>query len=350
MPIPTDLFAQIKSKSNESETLSSSNNEVGSTSIRKPNPMLAQLLASKQKQQQPETISINETVTDASTLESTKKNASTSTKIDFQNQPFVYDETIESFLFAVHHADAANSKNTNLNEPCLIPDMYNNDNTNIMIPLGPCIYRMTDYTYIKKEPILLHRCILKLGVLRCLQRECNTFNTLLWERYHTNQSPIPIEEDEIGKIRFMELLSNCGIYQKVSELLVKQIMIAIDQIKMQYDQNKNNNNNDNDNDDNDNDDIITEMNNMSTSSLMKLNPYRVPQIQVDGLNEFLKMIETLTPSLQIARNEIKITQSVSFYPGLGELFTPGSKLTCYPEGKNNVKRNTRKEILLFCFV
>ena len=56
------------------------------------------------------------------------------------------------------------------------------------------------------------------------------------------------------------------------------------------------------------------------------------QVRVDGLDEFLQAIETNFPDLEQARKEIEETQSVSFYPGLGELFTPGSKLVCHPDG------------------
>jgi hypothetical protein len=341
MPIPNDLFAQLKAKHE------SSSDEVPSTSatseIKKNrnqnNALLTQLLSNKQPPKLSTTNHDNNAIIgdDAVTKKdaiSTKAGASvvattTTTKIDFQSQSFVYDETIQSFLFAVHHGDTNKMNNDNkkdyLSEPSLIPDMYQNDNTNIVIPLAPCIYRMTDYTYSKKEPITLHRCILKLGVLRCFQRECHTINTLLWNRYHTLTSTIPMEEDEIGKIRFMELLSNCGIYQKVSELLVKQIIVAIDYIKKQ--QLADDNSNDNNKDDN-------KSNEKEKKQIFNnRNPYRVPQIQVDGLNEFLQQLNQLYPSLQIARNEINMTQTVSFYPGLGELFTPGSKLTCYPEGK-----------------
>jgi hypothetical protein len=62
------------------------------------------------------------------------------------------------------------------------------------------------------------------------------------------------------------------------------------------------------------------------------NPFHIPQVYVDGLDDFLAMVDTLEPALKTARDEIITTQSVSFYPGLGELFCPGSKLLCYPDG------------------
>ena len=88
-----------------------------------------------------------------------------------------------------------------------------------------------------------------------------------------------------------------------------------------------------------------------SSALPRLSPglshptssVHVPQIVVDGLDDFLHSIETLYPSLENARSEITTTQTVSFYPGLGELFTPGSKLTCYPEGMYVC-------YILFCFL
>lgn len=114
-------------------------------------------------------------------------------------------------------------------EPLLAADIFGNADVDILVPLAPCVYRMTDYTIAKKQPIEIRRCILKLGVLRCLQRECKTLNNLLWSRLGpTSDKPSlvdldsddegvggkqiggSIEEDELGKIRFMELLSNCG--------------------------------------------------------------------------------------------------------------------------------------------
>lgn len=127
----------------------------------------------------------------------------------------------------------------NKQEPILTEDKFGNADVDILVPLAPCIYRMTDYTIAKKQPIELRRCILKLGVLRCLQRECKNINNLLWSRLgpaeeldfasldldgdggdddggNGNNSNDKtgaggsIEEDELGKARFMELLSNCG--------------------------------------------------------------------------------------------------------------------------------------------
>lgn len=131
---------------------------------------------------------------------------------------FHYESGKEHFLFDL-------SKQ----EPLLTADKFGNAEVDILVPLAPCVYRMTDYTIAKKQPIEVRRCILKLGVLRCLQRECNTINKLLWSRLGPvdafpgivdldgddegvggRQIGGSIEEDELGKIRFMELLSNCG--------------------------------------------------------------------------------------------------------------------------------------------
>ena len=110
----------------------------------------------------------------------------------------------------------------------LTADSNGNESVDILVPLAPCVYRMTDYTIAKKQPVEMRRCIIKLGVLRCLQRECKTINNLLWSRLSPSSDAIDleadsedkvvkliggtIEEDELGKVRFMELLSNCGKY------------------------------------------------------------------------------------------------------------------------------------------
>ena len=160
--------------------------------------------------------------------------------------------------------------------------------------------------------------MLKLNVLRCLSRECDNLNNLLWHRfsptdenYHHRHSHT-IEEDELGKARFMELISNCGVFQKVSELILQragQVADAVTTAQRNGPSTETDNNND-----------------------KNPNPFRIPQVRVEGLTEFLQTIETLVPDLQKARDEIEQTQSVSFYPGLGELFSPGSKVLCYPEG------------------
>lgn len=182
---------------------------------------------------------------------------------------FQFDEDLQAFLFFAEgesHSD-------------LVPHV---DGDRIIIPLAPCAYRMTDYTFAKQEPLLLDRCVAKLNVLRCLQRECGVINELL---VSTRAS---MEEDELGKVRFMELLSNCGVYQKVSELILQNVG-----------------------------------NGVSAKPIM---------IVVDGLDTFLDAIEKQVPSIAAAREEIEFSQTVSFYPGLGELFNPGSKLVCFPEG------------------
>jgi hypothetical protein len=211
---------------------------------------------------------------------------------------FLYDSEREQFLFDL-------TKQT----PLLIADEFGNSDCDILVPIAPCVYRMTDYTIAKKQPIEMRRCILKLGVLRCLQRECKIMNKLLWYRLSPSvdigaegKGGGSIEEDELGKSRFMELLSNCGVYQKVSELILKRAGLAHERVTS------------------------------NEKADTKPNPYQIPQVRVDGLDDFLEELEKLNPSLQEARNDIQETQTVSFNPGLGELFTPGAKLVCHPEG------------------
>ncbi|KAL3930045.1 MAG: hypothetical protein SGBAC_011944 [Bacillariaceae sp.] len=207
-------------------------------------------------------------------------------------------------------------------EPILTDDANGNADVDILVPLAPCVYRMTDYTIAKKQPVEMRRCIIKLGVLRCLQRECKTINNLLWSRLSPSSDNAfgaidleadsedkvikliggTIEEDELGKVRFMELLSNCGVFQKVSELILKRAGAAHERIT----------------------------NNDTTAD--ESNPFEIPQIRVDGLDDFLSELEKLNPALLKARDEVLDTQTVSFYPGLGELFTPGAQLVCHPEG------------------
>ncbi len=183
--------------------------------------------------------------------------------------PFEYCEDIQSFLLLTENDTPFT----------LVPELQDDV---VVIPLAPCVYRMTDYTLAKQEPILLQRCILKLNVLRCLARETKTINQLLQHRFEQNDT---IEDDELGKVRFMELLSNAGVYQNVSERILQR-----------------------------------------SAQLKHV------QVCVDGLEAFLEKIESLTPTLQQARDEIATTESVSFFPGLGELFSPGSQLLAFPAG------------------
>mmetsp|Transcript_58525 Transcript_58525/g.143179 ORF Transcript_58525/g.143179 Transcript_58525/m.143179 type:complete len:877 (+) Transcript_58525:96-2726(+) len=220
--------------------------------------------------------------------------ATTATSVCPDDKIFIYDTDIESFLFNFSNKEPA---------PTLVTDQYGNQSVDILVPLAPCVYRMTDYTFAKKQPILLKKCIAKLNVLRCLQRERDNLNRLLWHRF-TDSSHPTLEEDEFGKARFMELLSNCGVYQKVSELVLSRTSEVTQDIK----------------------------HDTPTGDDKTKNPFRIPQIHVDGLDNFLEMVDELEPALKVARDEIANTQSVSFYPGLGELFCPGSKLLCYPEG------------------
>ena len=167
------------------------------------------------------------------------------------------------------------------------------------VPLAPLVYRACDFTFEKavrsQTPVAANHCVRKLGILRALQREREAFNALLESRLEALD---PMEEEELGKTRFLELLSNGGVARKVVEILLKEIAKAIDDNKK-----------------------ATDGSNTTTI-----------QVAIDGLDDFLAKIEQVIPELAVARTEIETTQSVSFYPGLGELFCPGSKLVCYPEG------------------
>ena len=173
------------------------------------------------------------------------------------------------------------------------------------VPLAPLVYRACDFTFEKavrnKIPVPVDHCVRKMGILRALQRERDAFNALLESRLEASD---PMEEEELGKTRFLELLSNGGVARKVVEILLKEIAKAIDDNKKMS--------------------SIIDGNDSSIATTIK--------VVIDGLDEFLSAIEEAVPELQIARTEIETSQSVSFYPGLGELFCPGSKLVCYPEG------------------
>ena len=221
---------------------------------------------------------------------STKPAVSKSTPQVPEGKLFHYDESVQGFLF-----DFSNST------PRLTRDAHGNEQTDILVPLPPCVYRMTDYTLAKKEPVLLKRCLLKLNVLRCLARECDNLNNLLWHRFcpttkeYQHRKTHTLEEDELGKARFMELISNCGVFQKVSELLLQRAGQVADVVA----------------------NVTPSNNNKEEGGGTNKNPYRIPQVKVQGLEDFLQKIEELEPSLKQARDEIEQTQSVSFFPGLG---------------------------------
>jgi hypothetical protein len=247
-------------------------------------------------------------------------------KINFSNNAFVYDPASEAFLFAAHH-DTSSPPAENALPHWTSPSVFSAPGrVEVVVPLAPCVYRMTDYTYSKKEPVKLDRCLNKLGVLRCLSRECDALNQLLMSRFESAENgaaTLPaamplleednssskdpsvifpagtLEEDELGKMRFMELLSNCGVYQKVSDLILQQCA------------------------------------RVGSSGCAPDEPNQsplIPQVRVDGLDDFLSEVERLSPVLEQAREEIRSNATVSFFPGLGEHFTPGSKLTCFPSG------------------
>ena len=293
MPGPSDLLAQIQAR--QTAAVNAAAPSVGSTTGGgdAPNPLAAMLKARNNT-------AVATAAVAAAAAPSKSKPTTSSSDTPFRtdrDKPFSFDSTLRAFLFF------APGETANSFVPKLESDAYGNADTNILVPLAPCIYRLTDYTLAKREPVTLQRCILKLGVLRCLKRECQAMNHLLQHRnYHET-----LEEEELGKIRFMELLSNCGVYQKVSELILKRAGQVLDLIQK-------------------------DKNAKHTDSRDSKNPYRIPQVSVDGLEEFLQEIEKHFPELQQARKEIEDTQTVSFYPGLGELFCPGSKLVFHPEG------------------
>jgi len=171
--------------------------------------------------------------------------------------------------------------------------------TLVEVPLAPLVYRACDYTFEKavrnQTPVKVDECVRKLGILRALQRERDSFNALLESRLARAN---PLEEEELGKTRFIELLSNGGVARKVVEMLLKEMTGTLDDM----------------------------------DRYSKNNHTSVLAVRINGLDELLATIEKAVPQLKTARQEIKTSHSVSFYPGLGELFCPGSKLVCYPEG------------------
>ena len=257
-----------------------------------------------------------------------------SVKLDFGDLPFCFDSAKEVFVFAAHHIHP--SIGASYNTPCLKEDKYGNPSTNILIPLAPCIYRCcytNDDAFDQKEPVSLQSCLLKLGVLRFLSQECKNLNDLLWHRLNPSSLAVHDKDDddddnddddddstshsnryettalnaeELGKTRIMEFLSSCGIYERLCQLILQQANNVSNRIK----------------------EVVK---NKTEKNISNKNPYRIPQIHVDRLDEFLAAVARLAPSLGKAREEIAKTQCVNFYPGLGEL-SPGSKVICYPEG------------------
>lgn len=280
-PPPADLLAQIKSKQRLSpEDGNAAASASNSSSLPKRSvggPPNNALLAAIQAKSNGDHNKLTKPQTKAAAAAA----VADPTETIPSDQLFMYNPSNESLQLNLK---------SDFTEPKLLREESNT--TVIVVPLAPCVYRMTDYTYTKKEPILLSRCINKLNVLRCLQRECDQLNLLLENRF----SPPPsininnnvggtIEEDELSKTRFMELLSNCGVYQKISELILQCC--------------------------NDTKQMIME----EVGEGGRGKKIHVPQVKVDGLLEFLQKIEELSPSLAMAREEIKNTQSVSFHPG-----------------------------------
>jgi hypothetical protein len=294
-----ELFAQIKAKKLAGQEEGSIRSKAATTSNVAITTTGAAEVSSSEGSSNP-TVVVSSSLADSPAY---------NTSAEFQNDvPFRYDEKEQVVQFAAH-LDSTSTNNARWSVPEIVQQQHRDGAVPmIRVPLAPCVYRMTDTTYAKRQPIAVSKCVAKLGVLRCLQRECRNLNTWLMEKLqpprppqtpdldHTKSTEVTVidrsvEEDELGKTRFMELLSNCGIFQKVSELILKQ-------------------------------------------AAQQRQPHGIPppQVYVDALDEFLAMIEHQTPSLQMARDEIRNTQTVSFFPGLGELFRPGSKLVCFPEG------------------
>jgi len=319
MPGPADLFAQIEAR----DTATSDDGGGGGGR----NAMLAQMLT--RKGPPPAAVAAAAAAPPAAAPAATATTTKSNTSIEFGDQPYVYDVAQEAFLFAAHCAPSGSERLSSIwTTPSLATDAYGNAETDIVVPLAACVYRMTDYTYAKKEPVSVTRCVLKLGVLRCLARECRNLNNLLWHRLDPAAPYFgSMEEDELGKTRFMELLSNCGVYQKVSEIILTRAGKVTAENKAGQNKRHRQQQLEQPYGDSDDDETVV----LNDKPINK-NPCRIPQVRVDGLEEFLAEIEKIVPALAEARREIDETQMVSFYPGLGELFTPGSKLTCFPDG------------------
>ncbi|KAL7489335.1 hypothetical protein ACHAW6_014943 [Cyclotella cf. meneghiniana] len=302
MPLPAppkDLLSQIKAKKQSPD-----DSESPTT-----NESLLAAIQSRQAKAMTDVNTTSKTTSLIQTGQNSNNNNIVSSSVVPPGKLFVYNEETSSFHFDLSLTDAH-----------LAPDAHANPSVDVVVPLAPCVYRMTDHTFHKGEPLRIERCINKLGVLRCLRRECDELNSLIWGRIGPPDDKwleLPttettemrhsydrrtLEEDELGKTRFMELLSSCGVYQRVSELVLTQCHNAFERVT------KN----------------ITHGNDK--------NPFGIPQIHVEGLEEFLQTMEDLVPALAIARKEIAETNTVSFHPGLGELFVPGSPLLCHPEG------------------
>ena len=289
MPGPGDLMAQIQAKKQLKQTAAAT---AGVTSADAgPSALLAALQLKKQQTGAGE-LGHRTQDTQPKKLEAVKK----AKAFRVGDAPFSFDASLDAFLFF-----AANEQPSSFAPTCVV----DNTITTITIPLAPCVYRMTDYTLAKQEPIELERCVQKLGVLRCLALSCQTLNQLLAQRFNNNNTNM-LEETELGKTRFMELLSGTGVYQKVSELILQQAGKVAD--------------------------YYTAAAKATDIAATENKKGPVIRVCVEQLDELLVEIERLEPSLARARTEITQTAQVSFYPGLGELFCPGSMLVSHPVG------------------
>lgn len=224
------------------------------------------------------TVLVSNKSTPAAPVKALNDSAPTGSKKLYRNADdscvFQYESTIESFLFfteSQHHTD--------FKVELVAANGNDNQSQMLRIPLAPCVYRLCDVTLAKKEPIRLRQCLFQLNVLRCLKRECGLLNERTEQQQGT--SKVVWEESSLRQMRFMELLSNCGVYQQVLDLLLK-------------------------------------------------NP--TASVEVDGLDDFLAKIESLEPQLRSSTTPPAAADTISFFPGIGELYTPGTKLLCHPEG------------------
>jgi ATPase family associated with various cellular activities (AAA) len=225
--------------------------------------------------------------------------------------PFEYRHELEAFVFFTKDQTAASmiAGPAAADGTSTTSTWWDETSRTITIPLAPCLYRLCDYTLNKREPIALRRTVAKLGVLRCLRREMTVFNTAYLQPQQQQQeqqeptssignSSLVLDETILAKTRFMELLSNCGVYQTVLDLILKH----------HHHQH----------------DPTTSTTTSSSSSIRSLS------VVIDSLDSFLAMIASHAPDLAEARALISTTGTTNFYPGLGELYVPGTKVISYP--------------------
>jgi hypothetical protein len=98
------------------------------------------------------------------------ENGTHPTKIDFGGRAFTHDPNLEAFTFAANHDDCCISDDdvdSNNRQRWIEPTVVSSETDHVvvaMVPLAPCVYRITDYTLAKREPVRVDRCVNKLGV------------------------------------------------------------------------------------------------------------------------------------------------------------------------------------------